>query len=121
MAQLAEPATLVVALQLWAEPPDPRVRVTDLLASGLPKTLRVAERVAEEPLVAVWPRCRRWRSGPGSPTKVLDPLLASRTGDDGGVAREGAGQRVGARASPGVIEQVAVPELLVWRCSSRSR
>ena len=53
MAQLAEPVASVVALQLWAEPPDPRVRVTGLSASGLPKTLSVPERVADAPLVAV--------------------------------------------------------------------
>ena len=53
MAQLAEPVALVVPLQLWAEPPEPRVRVTGLSASGLPKALSVPERVADEPLVAV--------------------------------------------------------------------
>ena len=59
MVQLAEPVTSVVPLQLWAEPPEPEVRVTGLPASGLPKAVSVPERVSR---LAVqwpwWPRCR---------------------------------------------------------------
>ena len=36
-----------------AEPPVPRVKVTDLSASGLPKTVRTPARVAGCPMVAV--------------------------------------------------------------------
>ncbi len=53
MVQLAEPEASVVPEQLWAEPPDPRVRVTVLPGSGLPKALSTPESVAGWPIVAV--------------------------------------------------------------------
>jgi hypothetical protein len=53
MTQLAEPDELVVALQDWAELPDPRVKVTDLPGRADPKAVKVPESVAAWPLVAV--------------------------------------------------------------------
>ena len=53
MTQLAEPAALVVPVQLWAVPPVPRVKVTVLFGRALPKAVRTPDKVAAEPLVAV--------------------------------------------------------------------
>ena len=53
MAQLAEPAALVVPVQLWAVLPAPRVKVTVLFGRALPKAVRTPDKVAGWPLVAV--------------------------------------------------------------------
>jgi hypothetical protein len=49
----ATPDELVVAVQLWPVRPVPRVRVALWPPSGLPLLVRVADRVTEEPFVAV--------------------------------------------------------------------
>ena len=46
MAQPAEPAELVVALQLWALLPEPRVKVTVLLGRATPLVVSVPDNVA---------------------------------------------------------------------------
>jgi hypothetical protein len=46
MTQLADPVELVVALQVWAVLPEPRVKVTGSLAKGVPLVVRTPERVA---------------------------------------------------------------------------
>ncbi len=53
MTQLAEPAALVVPVQLWAVPPVPRVKVTVLFGRALPKAVRTPDTVIGEPLLAV--------------------------------------------------------------------
>ncbi len=57
MTHEAEPVELVVPVQLCADAPEPRVKVTDRLLIGAPKAgssvVRTPESVAEDPLTAV--------------------------------------------------------------------
>ena len=53
MWQLTSPAEFVVPLHLWAELPDPTVKVTVWWGSGVPLLVSVAESTGELPLVMV--------------------------------------------------------------------
>ena len=53
LVQLADPAASVVPVQLCAEPPVPRVRVTVLPGRAIPKEVRTPAKVAGWALVAV--------------------------------------------------------------------